>query len=129
MSWQDYVDIELIGSGYCRSAAIIGMDGSMFASTQTLALEKEEIGNVIVLFGDAKKRVAGNTLTLKQREYVIQTATERTIQLGTDANDSGAVLVKTRQMVLVATWADWIRPERCLFVVESLADYLLQKGF
>ena len=47
MSWQEYVDVELIGSGYCKTASIIGMDGTEHAVSLNGHIEKNEITNLI----------------------------------------------------------------------------------
>jgi hypothetical protein len=38
MSWQDYVDKQLLGSGCIREAAICGLDGNVWARSGTFSV-------------------------------------------------------------------------------------------
>ncbi|BFU23044.1 profilin, putative [Entamoeba histolytica HM-1:IMSS-B] len=129
MTWQEYVDVELIGSGYCKSAVIIGMDGTENAVSLHCHLEKNEIANLISLFGDSKKRQTGMKIKLKGTGCIIQYGGDRTITAMSEKEDEGFVIVKTKQVIIVATYGDYMKEEQCLLVVEKLADYLIQKGF
>ncbi|ELP91896.1 profilin-1B, putative [Entamoeba invadens IP1] len=128
-TWQEYVDVELIGSGYCKSAVIIGMDGNENAVSLHCHLEKSEIANLISLFGDVKKRNVGGKIKLKGAECTLQFANERTLHAVTLKEDEGFVVVKTKQVIIVASYADYMTQDQCSLVVEKLADYLILKGF
>ncbi|KAL7713489.1 Profilin [Entamoeba marina] len=129
MSWQEYVDIELVGSGYCKTALILGNDGVEKGFTMHSKLEKSEITNITSMFGDSKKRIVGSKMKFKGREFVMTFSNERTIKAQSTKDDEGYVLVKTRQLILVVSYGDYITEEQCVLVVEKLADYLIQKGF
>ncbi len=36
MSWQSYVDDQLLGTGHVQSASIVGLDGSLWATSSNL---------------------------------------------------------------------------------------------
>lgn len=42
MSWQEYIDTSLLGSGHITEAAIIGHDGSLWAHSSSYELSAEE---------------------------------------------------------------------------------------
>lgn len=52
MSWQDYVDTSLLGSGHFEQAAIMGHDGSMWAVSSNLNLQQDEAIKLISAFED-----------------------------------------------------------------------------
>lgn len=52
MSWQEYVDTSLIGSTNFVEAAIIGMDGGIWASSPGLALSNEDATGILAAFTD-----------------------------------------------------------------------------
>lgn len=47
MSWQEYVDSSLVGSGNVQEAAIIGFDGIIWATSATLKLNNEDCQTII----------------------------------------------------------------------------------
>ena len=129
MSWQEYVDVELIGSGYCKTASIIGMDGTEHAVSLNGHIEKNEITNLISLFGDAKKRQAGNKLKLKGNECVIKFGGDRTISCQIEDSKDGFICVKTKQTIIVTGYGDYISHDDCWNVIQKFSDYLILKGF
>lgn len=47
MSWQEYVDTSLVGSGKVEKAIILGHDGGVWATSAGFSLTKPEIAAVI----------------------------------------------------------------------------------
>lgn len=47
MSWQDYVDTSLLGSGKISDAAIAGHDGNLWACSNTFAPKPEELAALL----------------------------------------------------------------------------------
>ena len=45
MSWQQYVDGSLVGSGHVTKAAIVGKDGSIWAKTEGWVIENDSMLN------------------------------------------------------------------------------------
>merc|ERR1712065_107878 len=112
MSWQSYVDSNLVGTGACNHAAIIGHDGNTwatsagFANSQPLAASGVKVAGVKYMF----LRCDGRTILGKK---------------GT----SGVHCVKTGKAVLVVVYDQPITAGQCSVVVEKLADYLIGVGF
>jgi len=126
MSWQAYVDTNLVGSGKIAKAAILGLAGGVWASSAGYTISPQEQQAIVNGFKDAKAvqesgvRVAGNKF------FVIQ-ATDGSIYGKKQAD--GVVLVKTNQAVLVAEYVAPVQAPEATPIVESLGDYLKQSGY
>ncbi|RKO98795.1 hypothetical protein CXG81DRAFT_28403 [Caulochytrium protostelioides] len=122
MSWQAYVDSNLLATGKIKKAAIHGLDGNLWATSADFSLPKAEVDTLIKAFVDpAGIRSAG--LNLGGTKYVALRADDRSIYAKT--NTSGAVCVKTKQAVLIAIYENPVQPGEATKVVEGLADYLI----
>eukprot|EP01124_Arcella_intermedia_P008832 TRINITY_DN1564_c0_g1_i1.p1 TRINITY_DN1564_c0_g1~~TRINITY_DN1564_c0_g1_i1.p1 ORF type:complete len:126 (+),score=5.88 TRINITY_DN1564_c0_g1_i1:101-478(+) len=122
--WQAYVDTNLVGTGHVTKAAIIGHDGSAWATTAGFALSAGEAAALVKGFGDAGP---ASGLFIQNEKYLVLKADERSIygKKGT----SGVVCVKTGQSVLVGIYNDKIQPGQASSCVEKLADYLIDQGY
>ncbi|KAJ8030924.1 Profilin-1A [Holothuria leucospilota] len=126
MSWQGYIDNNLVGSGFVKQAAILGLDGSQWATSSGFAVSAAE----------AKAMVAGFTDPSNLRASGIRASGEKYMCLRTDDSSlygkkgsGGICVVKTIQAVLVGTYDESIQPGQCNSVVEKLGDYLRNSGY
>jgi hypothetical protein len=55
MSWQEYVDKNLVGAGVAARAAIVGIDGNLYASSQSLSVSLRNLAPFDV-FSSVKPR-------------------------------------------------------------------------
>lgn len=125
-SWQDYVDIHLLGSGRMSQAAILGQKGGIWASSAGLSLSSEEQTALINAYTEPD-RARSTGLHIGGRKYFALSFRGQTIQLKAQAD--GAVLVKTRTAILVAVCNAPIELAECSPVVERLADYLISVNY
>ncbi|KAH9919491.1 profilin [Epithele typhae] len=126
MSWQAYVDSNLIGSGKVSKAAIIGLAGGVWASSAGFTLTPEEQTKIVSMFNNAEEaRTHG--IRLSGNKFFTLSANDRSIY-GKKGGD-GCVLVKTKQAVLVTEYNAPIQAGECTPTVESLADYLIGVGY
>ncbi|KAG7088215.1 hypothetical protein E1B28_012232 [Marasmius oreades] len=121
MSWQEYVDTNLVGSGKVSRAAIIGLAGSVWACTPGFTLSAEEQRAIVNGFSQPDA-VQTSGLRLAGQKYFTISANSQSIYLKQKAD--GAVLVKTKQAVLVAEYKAPIQAGEATPVVEQLGDYL-----
>ncbi|KAI0646234.1 profilin [Trametes meyenii] len=126
MSWQAYVDTNLVGSGKISKAAIIGLAGGVWASSPGYTLSADEQKAIVNSFNNPDEARA-HGFRLASQKFLTLRADERSIY-GKKAAD-GAILVKTKQAVLVAEYAGPIQAPEATPVVESLADYLIGVGY
>ncbi|RXW17894.1 hypothetical protein EST38_g7963 [Candolleomyces aberdarensis] len=126
MSWQTYVDSNLVGSGKVKRAAILGQQGGVWATSPGYTLSPEEQKAVINAYNDLAG-VQGSGLRLAGQKYFTLQANPRSIYLKKQAD--GVVVVKTKQAILVAEYVAPIQAPEVTPVVEGLADYLINAGY
>jgi profilin len=126
MSWQAYVDTNLVGSGKVSKAAIIGLQGGVWASTAGYTLSSAEEKEIITAFSNPDGVQASGLRLAGQKFFCLQ-ANADSIYLKKSAD--GAVLAKTKQAILVAEYVAPIQAPEAVPVVEGLADYLRGVGY
>ena len=126
MSWQAYVDTNLVGSGKIARAAIVGLAGGVWATSPGLDLSVDEQKAIVNSFNDAGAVQASGIRASGQKFFTLQ-ANDRSVY-GKKAAD-GIILVKTKQAVLVAIYEAPVQAPEATPVVEGLADYLLSVGY
>ncbi|KDQ55527.1 hypothetical protein JAAARDRAFT_37543 [Jaapia argillacea MUCL 33604] len=126
MSWQAYVDTNLVGSGKVSKAVILGQKGGVWATSSGFNLSASEQQKIVGAFANPDNARASG-VTASGVKYLVLQVTDRSIY-GKKAAD-GIVIVKTVQAVLVAVYNAPIQGQECISVVESLADYLISVGY
>ncbi|EGN94506.1 hypothetical protein SERLA73DRAFT_188444 [Serpula lacrymans var. lacrymans S7.3] len=126
MSWQAYVDNNLIGSGKVSKAAILGLAGGVWASSSGYTIAPAEQKAIVESFKNPVAAQASGVRIIGQKFFTLQ-ANDRSIYGKKQAD--GCVLVKTKQAVLVTEYITPIQAGECTTVVEGLADYLISVGY
>ncbi|GAA5837968.1 hypothetical protein JCM11251_006813 [Rhodosporidiobolus azoricus] len=126
MSWQTYVDSNLLGTGKITKAAILGQQGGVWAQSAGYALSTEEQSAITKAFSDPSA-VQGSGVRAAGQKFLTLRADDRSVYGKKPAD--GIVLVKTKQAVLVAEYAHPTLPGEATKIVEDLADYLIGVGY
>ncbi|KAH9846389.1 profilin [Lenzites betulinus] len=126
MSWQAYVDTNLVGSGKIARAAIIGLAGGVWASSPGYTLSADEQKAIIAGFANTDAVVTSGVRLAGQKFFVLRVV-DHSIYGKKQAD--GCVIVKTKQAVLVAEYQSPIQAPEATVVVEALADYLISVGY
>ncbi|RPD65417.1 profilin [Lentinus tigrinus ALCF2SS1-7] len=126
MSWQAYVDTNLLGTGKISKAAIVGLAGGVWASSPGYTLSADEQKTIVSAFNDPANTQA-HGIRLAGQKFFTLSANDRSVY-GKKGGD-GCVLVKTKQAVLVAEYTAPIQAPEATPVVENLADYLIGVGY
>ncbi|KAG8904579.1 profilin, required for normal timing of actin polymerization in response to thermal stress [Tulasnella sp. 403] len=126
MSWQDYVDKNLVGSGKVAQAAILGEKGGVWATTAGFALSPQEQASVVGAWSRIDD-IPTTGVTLAGTKYFTLQATPEHIY-GKKGSD-GCVIVKTKQAILVTVYKDPIQAPEATKVVEAMGDYLRSTGY
>lgn len=126
MSWQGYVDNNLVGTGKVSQAAILGLKGGVWASSAGFNISPTEQQAIISGFDDPAPLQASG-IYANGKKYLTLQANPRSIY--GKAGADGACLVKTNQAVLVAVYTSPLLPGDANKVVEGLADYLISVGY
>ncbi|XP_055339734.1 profilin-2-like [Paramacrobiotus metropolitanus] len=128
MSWKDYVDNNLLGTGTCTGAVIAGHDGSIWAEGGDVAgkVTQTELARISNGFADPTPFQAEG-LRIGGERYVFLNADGVVMRAKKGA--AGAIIVKTTQAIILATYNEAIQPGQCSNVVEKLGDYLKSVGY
>ncbi|KAF9647097.1 profilin [Thelephora ganbajun] len=126
MSWQSYVDDQLIKTGKVQKAAILGQAGGVWATSTGYNLSPEEQRAVIAGFKDLAT-IQASGVRLGSQKFFTLSASDRSVY-GKKGPD-GCILVKTKQAILVAEYVAPIQQPEAVNVVEKLADYLISVGY
>uniref|UniRef100_A0A0K8TNS2 Profilin n=1 Tax=Tabanus bromius TaxID=304241 RepID=A0A0K8TNS2_TABBR len=126
MSWQDYVDNQLLASNCVSKAAIAGHDGGIWAQSKGFQVTKEELAKLVEGFDKTELLTSGG-VTLAGQRYIYLSGTDRVIRA--KYGRSGVHCMKTQQALIVSIYEDPVQPQQAASVVEKLGDYLITCGF
>ncbi|KAH6909808.1 profilin [Coprinopsis sp. MPI-PUGE-AT-0042] len=128
MSWQSYVDTNLVGTGMIAQAAILGLakNGGVWAASEGFSLSNDEQNAIRDGFSKPDE-VQAHGLRLAGVKYITLRVLEQSIYLKQLAN--GAAIVKTNQAILVAVYKEPVQAQEATPIVESLAQYLRDQKF
>jgi len=126
MSWQSYIDDQLVGSGHITKGALIGFDGSTWATSPGFTVSASEGAALVALFNNPPNAFASG-ITVAGNRYLGLKADQRSIygKKGT----SGVVCVKTGQCVICGVYGEKQQPGSAVNAVEKLGDYLIENGY
>jgi len=128
MSWQSYVDQQLVGSGSVSLGAILGLDGSVWAKSAALNISAAEAKALTSAFANpAGAQSTGLFFGGASNKYLLVKADDQSIYGKLKAG--GFAAAKTNQSVVLGFYAEGTQPGQCNTVVERLADYLKENGY
>lgn len=126
MSWQSYVDDQLLNTKMVTHAVICGHDGNIWATSNSFGVTPEELRSLISKYNNTDQ-LAQSGVTIAQKKYMYLSSTEKVIRA--KKGTSGVHAIKTTQTYIVCVYEDPIVPEQAASVTEKLGDYLIQVGF
>uniref|UniRef100_A0A2P2HWH8 Profilin n=1 Tax=Hirondellea gigas TaxID=1518452 RepID=A0A2P2HWH8_9CRUS len=121
MSWDAYISDQLLGTGNIKSAAICGLDGTTWASSENFIVTNEEALKLIGAFNDASGLASGG-MHLSGVRYIYLSGTDEVLRAKKDK--VGVHISKTKTAIIIALYEEPIQPGQCAMTVEALADYL-----
>ncbi|XP_027220192.1 profilin [Penaeus vannamei] len=126
MSWQNYVDQQLMGSGFVSKAVIAGHDGTLWAKSDNIEPSREELVKLANSFTD-QKGLAMTGVHMGGEKYFYLSGTDKVIRC--KKGKAGMHCMKTLQAVLIAMFEDPIQPPQVASIVESLGEYLISMTY
>ncbi|XP_072936803.1 profilin [Epargyreus clarus] len=126
MSWQDYVDKQLMASRCVTKAAIAGHDGNVWAKSEGFDISKDEVAKIVAGFEDESLLTSGG-VTIAGTRYIYLSGTERIIRA--KLGKVGVHCMKTQQAVVISLYEEPIQPQQAASVVEKLGEYLVSCGY
>ncbi|KAF9002551.1 profilin [Cyathus striatus] len=127
MSWQSYVDTNLVGSGRVTKAAILGLQGGVWAHSTGFNLTDAEQKAIVNAFKSPDKVLQTGLHLAGEKYFALNVVPDRSIYVKKQAN--GATIVKTKQAILVGLYEPPTQQTENTTVVEALADYLINVGY
>lgn len=150
MSWQQYIDDSLIGSGFMHSAAIVGLsDGNYWAYGGTYIPQPNEVQHIL-------KCIADNSV-VQESGVTIYGVKFFGLQAGVDGDTkyiffkkgaAGGCIYTTKQTFIVAVYGNpgnssalsqdlqkkkehdtEVNPADCNATVKRIAEYLIKLGY
>ncbi|WVN87618.1 uncharacterized protein L203_102801 [Cryptococcus depauperatus CBS 7841] len=122
MSWQAYVDDQLINTGKITKAAILGKAGGIWAASRGYNLSQDEQNAITQKYFSQLDAVQANGITVNGFKFMTIQATQEEI-IGRKG-EKGVFIIPTKQAILVAEYDAPINAGDANVVVTKLADYL-----
>jgi len=126
MSWQSYVDDQLLSTKLIKHAVICGHDGNIWATSADFKVTPEELKVVISKYGSTDQ-LAQSGITIAGTRYMYLSSTDRVVRAR--KGTSGVHAIKTQQTFIICVYEEPVVPEQAAIVTEKLGDYLIQVGF
>ncbi|KAI9142416.1 profilin [Paraphysoderma sedebokerense] len=126
MSWQAYVDNNLVGTKKIQKGAIYGHDKNLWAASPGFSVQPAELDALIKAFKDPSGIRAGG-LRVNNVKYIALKCDDRSVY--GKQGSGGVICVKTKQAVLIGTYDESAQPGEATKVVEALADYLISVNY
>ncbi|XP_059060576.1 profilin [Achroia grisella] len=126
MSWQDYVDKQLMASRCVTKAAIAGHDGNVWAKSEAFEISKDEVAKIVAGFDNESLLTSGG-VTIAGSRYIYLSGTDRIIRA--KLGKVGVHCMKTQQAVVISLYEEPIQPQQAASVVEKLGEYLITCGY
>merc|ERR1712183_144011 len=125
MSWQDYVNTQLVGKNL-KEAAIAGHDGNLWAKSANFNVTSAEIKNILSNY-DCQSNLASSGFSLAGQKYFYLSGDDDVMR--GKQGKGGVHLVKTNQALLVGVYEAPMEPSAAATVTEKLGDYLKGVGY
>ncbi|KAG4303308.1 hypothetical protein PCANB_000352 [Pneumocystis canis] len=131
MSWEEYIDKSLVGTGKFDMAAISSREGnSVWAASSGFDvgsyLGLNELKTLALGFDDPTLILASG-FHLSRRKYITIRADDRSIH-GKQGSES-VYCTRTRKTIIIGHFPKTTQAGEAVKIVEALADYLISAGF
>merc|ERR1712183_736840 len=125
MSWQDYVNTQLVGKNL-KEAAIAGHDGNLWAKSANFNVTSAEIKNILSNY-DCQSNLASSGFHLGGQKYFYLSGNDDVMR--GKQGKGGVHVVKTNQAVILGLYEEPMQPAEAATVTETLGDYLKGVGY
>jgi len=126
MSWQSYVDDQLLATKMVTAAAIAGHDGNIWAQSAGFNVTPDEVKKVLGSWDNASA-MGMSGVTFNGLRYMYLSGNDKVVR--GKKGTAGVHIFKTTQAVIVATYSEPIVPEQCANTTEKLGEYLISVGY
>jgi len=129
MSWQGYIDEQLLGTKLIKHAVICGHDGNIWATSKDFKVDPQELKDIIGKFASVEQ-LASTGIKVGGVKYMYLSSEDRQLKVvRAKKGQNGVHCIKTTQTFIVCVYEDPVVPEQAALVTEKLGDYLMTVGF
>jgi profilin len=126
MSWQSYVDDQLMATKFVNHAVIAGHDGNIWAQSACFTVSVEELKSLLGKYSNTES-LAQSGVTVAAKKYMFLSSTDRVVRAR--KGTSGLHCIKTVQALIVCVYEEPVLPEQAASVTEKLGEYLISVGY
>ena len=126
MSWQTYVDQNLVGAKKVTTGAIAGFDGSIWARSPTLNITAQEAKNIYAGYSNPSTFQASGIVVAGVKYMFLRVEGDSLIG---KKGQGGVHIAKTNKALIIGVYDAPILPTDASTGVEKIADYLKGTGY
>jgi len=128
MSWDSYIQDQLLATKCIRHAIICGHDANIWAKSSEINITPADLTTFIGNFNQSDQltfKTSGCKMGGEKYMYLSSNEKVARFKKGT----SGIHTIKTTQAFIICWYAEPTMPEQAASVTEKLGDYLIQVGY
>ncbi|KAI0185386.1 profilin [Xylaria flabelliformis] len=137
MSWQQYIDTSLVGSGHIDQAAIVSAAGdSVWAQSSGFNPSSGELKTLVAVLNAAADEKSDQSQVAKAQSEGLHVANDRYVVARIDGRSiyarkgrTGVCIAKTKQAFIIAHHGEAQTAGNATSTTEALADYLIKVGY
>merc|ERR1712168_456089 len=126
MSWQSYVDDQLLATKMGSQAAICGHDGNVWATSSGFGESAGELKHIATNFGNMSVMPMSG-ITVGGIKFIFLSANDKVMR--GKKGTGGVHIMKTVQAIIVSVYKEPVVAEQCATVTEKLGEYLVGVGY
>jgi len=126
MSWQAYVDTNLLASGMVTAAGIYDLQGNPWAYSAGFAAQVAEVAAVSAHFAAPAGLAATGAVVAGVKYMFVQG--EENVEIYVKKGATGVVFCRCNTCIIVAYHDDKIQPGSCRSTAGKLADFLKENN-
>jgi len=126
MSWQSYIDEQLMNTTFVKNAVIAGHDGNIWAASANFNVTVDELKKLLANY-DNEDALAPVGARFANTKYLFISKSDRVLRFKKDR--AGAHCIKTVQALIVCIYDEPTVPGQCAAVTEKLGEYLISVGY
>eukprot|EP01025_Chloroclados_australasicus_P026645 TRINITY_DN2645_c0_g2_i1.p3 TRINITY_DN2645_c0_g2~~TRINITY_DN2645_c0_g2_i1.p3 ORF type:complete len:130 (-),score=19.96 TRINITY_DN2645_c0_g2_i1:261-650(-) len=129
MSWQDYIDSNMMGDGKLQHAAIIGKDdGEVWAKSESFPeISAQEFAQLQKAIEKPNENAVGG-IHIGGTKYFYLGGIEKEVLRG-KLGAGGICIRQTESAILIGIYGEGTVASECNLIVENLGDYLQEAGY
>jgi len=126
MSWQSYIDDQLMNTNLIKHAVIAGHDGNIWATSKEFKVSADELKKLLQNYDDTSSLQQSGPV-VGGVKYMFLSKNDRVLRL--KYKQGGCHCIKTVQALILCVYEPPTMPEQVATVTERLGEYLISVGY